>query len=67
VDNVGEIDFGIGDESYKSKWVTCRRELWSITAYNPDTVYGRLGMVKRLVHEKYGNYITNCKKGAEGK
>jgi hypothetical protein len=67
VDNVGEIDFGIGDESYKSKWVTCRRELWSITAYNPDTVYGTLGIVKRLVHEKFGKYIINCKKGAEGK
>jgi hypothetical protein len=42
VDHVKQIDFGIGDESYKSKWLSDRRERWGIVAYNRRTPKGAL-------------------------
>lgn len=41
-DRVGEIDYLIGDESYKQDWMSQRRERWGIVAYNPRTLRGRL-------------------------
>jgi hypothetical protein len=41
-DHVTEIDYLIGDDSYKSDWMTHRRERWGIISYNPSTVKGRL-------------------------
>lgn len=41
VDNVTEIDYLIGDDSYKSDWMTHRRERWGIVSYNPNTLKGR--------------------------
>jgi hypothetical protein len=42
IDHVTEIDYLIGDDSYKSDWMTHRRERWGIVSYNPGTVIGRL-------------------------
>lgn len=42
VDRVIEIDYLIGDDSYKSDWMTHRRERWGIVSYNPTTLKGRI-------------------------
>lgn len=42
VDKVDCIDFGIGDETYKTKWMSSRRERWGIMAYNRRTPRGAL-------------------------
>ena len=42
VDRVQRIDFGIGDEDYKSKWMSHRRERWGIMAYNRRSPKGAL-------------------------
>jgi len=41
-DRVERIDFGIGDEPYKSKWLSKRRERWGIMAYNRRSPKGAL-------------------------
>ncbi|MGF1630380.1 MAG: GNAT family N-acetyltransferase [Kiloniellaceae bacterium] len=41
-DGAALIDFGIGDEEYKSKWMSSRRERWGIMAYNRRTPRGAL-------------------------
>ncbi|MCK7579209.1 MAG: GNAT family N-acetyltransferase [Chromatiales bacterium] len=40
VDRVGEVDYLIGDETYKKDWMTRRRERWGLIAYNPNTLAG---------------------------
>jgi hypothetical protein len=39
-EKVSTIDFGIGDEAYKTDWLTKRRERWGILAYNRRTPKG---------------------------
>ncbi|MDR0439813.1 MAG: GNAT family N-acetyltransferase [Candidatus Accumulibacter sp.] len=39
-DRVEEVDFLIGDDTYKKKWMTHRRERRGIVAYNPRTLMG---------------------------
>jgi len=41
-DKVARIDFGLGDETYKTKWMSDRRERWGIMAYNRSTPRGAL-------------------------
>lgn len=40
VDQVEEIDFLAGDDSYKSEWMDCRRERFGIVAFQPKTLRG---------------------------
>ena len=47
-DRVTEIDFGIGDDVYKSLWASQRRELWGIAAFNPRSLYGALGALRHI-------------------
>lgn len=47
-DKVQEIDYLIGDDSYKSTWVSHRRERWGIVAYNPGTIRGLGGLIYEL-------------------
>ena len=47
-DKVAEVDFLIGDDDYKKKWMSHRRERWGIVAYNARTARG-LGL---LIREK---------------
>lgn len=39
-DHVEEVDFLIGDDEYKKKWMSDRRERWGIVAYNPRSPRG---------------------------
>ena len=48
VDKVNEVDYLGGDESYKSAWMSNRRERWGIVVFNPRTVRG-LGQIFRHV------------------
>lgn len=43
-----ELDFGPGDDAYKSSWTTQRRERWGILAFNPKTMHGRLGILRHI-------------------
>lgn len=45
-DKVAEVDFLIGDDEYKKKWMSHRRERWGIVAYNARTARG-LGLLIR--------------------
>ena len=49
IDRVGEIDFLIGDDSYKTMWMDQRRERWGIVAYNPKTFLGLLGWGREVL------------------
>lgn len=42
VDKVEHLDFGIGNEPYKSDLMESSRERWGITAYNSKSIFGLL-------------------------
>lgn len=44
-DQVSEVDFLTGDDSYKKNWMSHRRERWGIIAYNPKTLGGAAGLL----------------------
>lgn len=48
VDHIAELDFGQGDDTYKSHWLTDRRENWGVMAFNPRTLNGILGAVRHI-------------------
>jgi hypothetical protein len=48
VDGVEEVDYLSGDDSYKSDWMSDRRERWGIIAFNPRTVWGNAGILRHI-------------------
>lgn len=46
VDQVAEVDYLIGDDSYKAQWMSQRRERWGLVAYNPWSPRGLLGWAR---------------------
>jgi CelD/BcsL family acetyltransferase involved in cellulose biosynthesis len=46
IDRVSEIDYGSGDDAYKKDWMSQRRELWGIVAFNPRTIAGLAGIAR---------------------
>lgn len=46
VDKVLEVDFLMGDDSYKSQWMSQRRERWGLLAYNPRSLRGLIGWLR---------------------
>ncbi len=65
-DKVREVDYLIGDDPYKTTWMSQRRERWGIVAYNPRTLLGLLGLglelagraLKRL-HATFGGKLRS--------
>jgi hypothetical protein len=47
VDKVQEVDYLIGDDAYKSTWMTARRERWGIVAFDTSTLRGLLGAIRQ--------------------
>ncbi|MDB5991190.1 MAG: family N-acetyltransferase [Herbaspirillum sp.] len=48
VDQVDEVDYLTGDDSYKRDWMSHRRERWGIVAFNPRTLSGALSAFRHL-------------------
>lgn len=47
-DGVEEIDYLIGDDTYKKDWMSERRERWGIMILNPGTLLGRILIVRHV-------------------
>ncbi|MGZ8215946.1 GNAT family N-acetyltransferase [Methylomagnum sp.] len=45
VDNVAEVDYLVGDDSYKGDWMSHRRERWGVVAYDPLSLSGSKGIL----------------------
>ena len=45
-DRVRLIDYGTGDEPYKADWMAERRPLWQLSAHNPRSISGLVGIVR---------------------
>jgi hypothetical protein len=45
-DRVNMIDYGIGDEPYKADWMSDRRMLWRLTAYDRRSLRGLAAMAR---------------------
>jgi hypothetical protein len=48
VDKVSIVDYLSGDDDYKSKWMSARREFWGLLALNPRTLAGALQIAKHV-------------------
>ena len=58
VDQVAEVDYLIGDDAYKSKWMSQRRERSGIVAYNPRSLGGLAG----LAHHSLGKLVKELRR-----
>ena len=48
-DRVDEIDYLVGDDTYKRDWMSARRERWGLMAFNRSTLVGRsLAAIERI-------------------
>jgi hypothetical protein len=48
VDRVNEVDYLTGDDPYKKDWMSHRRELWGLLAFNPATVRGLVEIARHM-------------------
>jgi CelD/BcsL family acetyltransferase involved in cellulose biosynthesis len=46
-DGIGIVDFGRGDDDYKSRWTTRRRQRVGIIAANPHSISGSLQIIRQ--------------------
>ncbi len=61
-DRVAEVDYLIGDDSYKESWMSHRRERFGIMAYNPRTINGLFGLGQELLGRALKPFVTRTKK-----
>lgn len=48
VDRVREVDYLTGDDTYKSDWMSHRRERWGMVAFNLRTAHGLLAAARHI-------------------
>ncbi len=63
VDHVSEIDYLSGDDAYKAKWMTNRREKHGLLAFNPITPRGAL-MAMRHYGGKFAKRMASFRASA---
>jgi hypothetical protein len=58
-DKVFDVDYLIGDDTYKKDWMSHRRERFGIVAYNPKTLLGLTGALKQALGEAKRKALTH--------
>lgn len=67
VDHVHEINLGYGDEPYKKKWLTRRRDLAGILAFNPRSVTALRLLARQIrrrmkIRTRFLNLVSRLKR-----
>ena len=60
-DRVTEVDFLIGDDEYKKRWMSHVRERWGIVAYNPRTLWGMALLAKEVSGRMVKPWVRHLK------
>lgn len=51
-DEVRQVDYLIGGDTYKRTWMSHQVERWGLMAYNPRTLLGLLGWLRQMLAER---------------
>lgn len=57
VDKVGVVDYGYGDDEYKSKWMKDARHYGGFMAFNPKTFLGLFYAMKHIIGRKVKRFF----------
>lgn len=60
-DNVSEIEFGMGSESYKKDWLPKQRRRVTYQIFNAKTAYGKLIAIRKVLLPKIKAYFIKIK------
>lgn len=61
-DNVSSIEFGMGSEPYKKDWLTEKRTRQSYQVFNPNSIYGKLVIIRHILLPRLVNLLTRKSK-----
>jgi CelD/BcsL family acetyltransferase involved in cellulose biosynthesis len=67
VDAVRKVDFLIGDDEYKQKWMSNRTERWGIVAYNPRTLVGLILLIREYIGRIFRRAIEMARSARRSK
>lgn len=62
-DNVASIEFGMGSEPYKKDWLSDNRIRKSYLIFNPNGIYGKLQILRKLLLPRLAKTVINHFKG----
>jgi CelD/BcsL family acetyltransferase involved in cellulose biosynthesis len=57
-DHSTDVDYLIGEDTYKQLWMSQRRERWGCTAYNPRSFVGLTLMLQEIVGRTFRSFAT---------